>query len=114
MTDSIMATAGHTSSIHVIDAENQELKIMLMIFHHACLSWRPADVLPPVDQRDISIADQSAGAPVIKNIVGTTGVSNNVLRNAQNHVPSRRKTRTAVTRLTGWRHKGDQSVVSLG
>ncbi|GFS93460.1 transposon Ty3-I Gag-Pol polyprotein [Nephila pilipes] len=61
--------------------------------------------LPPGNKKDVSLSDQPAGTPVIRNIVGTTGVSNNVLQSAQNLVPSRRKTRTAVTLLTGRRHK---------
>ncbi|GFU17362.1 hypothetical protein NPIL_420721 [Nephila pilipes] len=65
--------------------------------------------LSPADQRDVSVADQLAGTPLIRNIVDITGVSNNVLRSAQNHVPLRRKTRAAVTRLIGWRHKKDSN-----
>ncbi|GFU32272.1 retrovirus-related Pol polyprotein from transposon 297 [Nephila pilipes] len=64
-------------------------------------------VLPPVDQKDVSVANQPTGTPITKNIVGTTGVSNNMLQSAQSPVPSRRKTRAAFTRFTGWWHKED-------
>ncbi|GFR25928.1 transmembrane protein 104 [Trichonephila clavata] len=50
-----------------------------------------------VDQQDVSIADHPAGNPELISIVGTTGISRNVLQSAESHVPSRGKTRAAVT-----------------
>ncbi|GFT37653.1 hypothetical protein NPIL_550051 [Nephila pilipes] len=45
-------------------------------------------------QRNVSVADQSAGK-VIRNIVSPTSVSNNLLRSVQNHVLFWWKTRVA-------------------
>ncbi|GFT49185.1 hypothetical protein NPIL_364551 [Nephila pilipes] len=72
---------------------------------------RSTNVLPLVDQADVSVTDQPTGTPVIKNIVGTTGVSNNVLPSARSHVSSWWKSRAAVTQLTEWRHKGHFEVL---
>ncbi|GFR08867.1 hypothetical protein TNCT_179091 [Trichonephila clavata] len=73
---------------------------MLMDISSRLLAWRSVNDLPPVKQRDVTIAVLAAGNPELTNTVGTTSVSRNVLPCAGNHVPSRRKFRVAVTRPT--------------
>ncbi|GFY73272.1 hypothetical protein TNIN_494741 [Trichonephila inaurata madagascariensis] len=54
--DRIMATAGHASSIHVINAENQNLKTMLTDISSRLSRLETMKDLPPVDQKEVPIA----------------------------------------------------------
>ncbi|GFQ81158.1 hypothetical protein TNCT_249681 [Trichonephila clavata] len=95
MVDRIMAAAGPTSSIHVIDAENQDLKTMLMeISSHVS---RLETHEQPVDPKDVSVTYQPAGNPELINIVSPLAFQATCYKVQKNHVPSRLKARATVT-----------------
>ncbi|GFT24760.1 hypothetical protein NPIL_215021 [Nephila pilipes] len=93
-----MAAVSHTSSIHAIDAENQGLKPMLMD-----ISSRLSHLETRGLDRSFRCRSASRNSEYQEHCWYTILHMSKVLRSAQSHVPSWRKTRAAVTRLTGWR-----------
>ncbi|GFY59440.1 hypothetical protein TNIN_209941 [Trichonephila inaurata madagascariensis] len=108
-----MATAGHASSIHVINAENQNLKTMLTDISPRLSRLETHEQSTSSGPERSSHRRSTRGNTMIINIVGTTNGSSNVLRSVMfipggkvNHVYSSWKTRVDVPRPTVFSDRG--------